>query len=156
MAKTPMRCPFSGKMCKECSAYRGRHYYLCNDKSYRGHIETKEETGNLHAHVAPEDKTALPTFESTGKMFDPWFVDNNNGECLPRIKLKVYYREDGTTKECDYEDAKKWEWNDPKIVRIIGNIHIGSVDKLRNVMCHKEAQGAREVELFEAPWFLLA
>lgn len=29
MAKVKMTCPFSGKPCRECSVYRGRHYYLC-------------------------------------------------------------------------------------------------------------------------------
>jgi hypothetical protein len=43
MAKEKMLCPFSGKLCKECPLYRGRHYYLCFNKSYRGHLENAEE-----------------------------------------------------------------------------------------------------------------
>jgi hypothetical protein len=39
MAKEDMICPFSGKLCRECAFYRGRHYYLCFNKKYRGHIE---------------------------------------------------------------------------------------------------------------------
>ncbi|GEM_PF-2823342 len=38
MAKWKMNCPFSGKGCKECSIYRGRHYFLCFSKRYRGVI----------------------------------------------------------------------------------------------------------------------
>lgn len=38
VAKTAMLCPFSNKLCKECAYYRGRHYYLCFSKEYRGHI----------------------------------------------------------------------------------------------------------------------
>lgn len=38
MAKTKMICPFSGKLCKECPQYRGRHYYLCFAKKYRGYL----------------------------------------------------------------------------------------------------------------------
>jgi len=37
-----MLCPFSGKLCKECPLYRGRHYYLCFSKKYRGHLEKSE------------------------------------------------------------------------------------------------------------------
>jgi hypothetical protein len=36
MAKTKMLCPFSGELCKDCPVYRGRHYYLCFNKKYRG------------------------------------------------------------------------------------------------------------------------
>jgi hypothetical protein len=39
MAKEEMLCPFSGKLCRECPLYRGRHYYLCFSKKYRGHLE---------------------------------------------------------------------------------------------------------------------
>lgn len=39
MAKEDMLCPFTGKLCRECSLYRGRHYYLCFNKKYRGHLE---------------------------------------------------------------------------------------------------------------------
>ena len=42
MAKEDMLCPFSGKLCRECSLYRGRHYYLCFSKKYRGHLEKPE------------------------------------------------------------------------------------------------------------------
>jgi hypothetical protein len=42
MAKEDMLCPFSGKLCKECPLYRGRHYYLCFSKKYRGHLEKSE------------------------------------------------------------------------------------------------------------------
>ena len=38
MAKTKMICPFSGKPCKECPIYRGRHYFMCFNSSYRGHL----------------------------------------------------------------------------------------------------------------------
>jgi len=42
MAKEDMLCPFTGKLCGECPLYRGRHYYLCFCKSYRGHLEKPE------------------------------------------------------------------------------------------------------------------
>jgi hypothetical protein len=42
MAKEDMLCPFSGELCRECPLYRGRHYYLCFSKKYRGHLEGSE------------------------------------------------------------------------------------------------------------------
>jgi hypothetical protein len=44
MAKEDMLCPFTGKLCRECALYRGRHYYLCFSKKYRGHLEKPEGT----------------------------------------------------------------------------------------------------------------
>jgi hypothetical protein len=43
VAKEDMLCPFSGKLCRECPLYRGRHYYLCFSKKYRGHLEKPGE-----------------------------------------------------------------------------------------------------------------
>jgi hypothetical protein len=43
MAKTKMICPFSGKICEECPMYKGRHYYLCFAKKYRGYLEDKKD-----------------------------------------------------------------------------------------------------------------
>jgi hypothetical protein len=42
MAKEDMLCPFTGKLCRECSLYRGRHYYLCFSEKYRGHLGKSE------------------------------------------------------------------------------------------------------------------
>jgi YHS domain-containing protein len=39
VAKEDMICPFSGELCRECPVYRGRHYYLCFSKKYRGLLE---------------------------------------------------------------------------------------------------------------------
>lgn len=36
MAKISTTCPFSNKACIECGVYRGRHFYLCFAKEYRG------------------------------------------------------------------------------------------------------------------------
>jgi hypothetical protein len=38
MAKAEMKCPFSGKMCRNCPVYIGRHYFLCFKPQYRGYI----------------------------------------------------------------------------------------------------------------------
>jgi hypothetical protein len=41
-----MLCPFSKELCRECTVYRGRHYYICFRKEYRGYIGQK-------GHVSP-------------------------------------------------------------------------------------------------------
>jgi hypothetical protein len=34
-----MKCPFSGKLCRNCSLYIGRHYFLCYQSRYQGYIK---------------------------------------------------------------------------------------------------------------------
>jgi len=41
VAKIPMLCPFSKELCRECTVYRGRHYYICFRKEYRGYLGPK-------------------------------------------------------------------------------------------------------------------
>jgi len=47
MAKIPMLCPFSKELCRECTVYRGRHYYFCFRKEYRGYLGQKSPIGGL-------------------------------------------------------------------------------------------------------------
>ena len=54
MAKAEMVCPFSGKLCRECPVYRGRHYYLCFSKKYRGHKENPDEVTEVSTPVISE------------------------------------------------------------------------------------------------------
>jgi len=143
-------------MCRECSFFRGRHYYLGTDEHYRGHIKLKKEVETKKGVLESENDSQLLNFNSIKKLCEPWSNGGNNRKCIPKIKVKVNYREDGTVRQYGYDEAKNWEWNDPKIVRTFSNIHIGSFDKLMDIMCYQEAKGAKEVEIFEAPWFLLA
>jgi len=34
LKETPV-CPFSGRACKECAVYRGRHFELCSSRNVR-------------------------------------------------------------------------------------------------------------------------
>jgi len=63
MAKEKMLCPFSGKLCKECPLYRGRHYYLCFSKSYRGHLENEGEAAGENKPGTAESNLAEPVWE---------------------------------------------------------------------------------------------
>lgn len=53
-----MICPFTGKLCRECALYRGRHYYLCFSKKYRGHLEKPGREARGNNPVTPEVKSA--------------------------------------------------------------------------------------------------
>jgi hypothetical protein len=54
MSKIPMLCPFSKNLCRECTVYRGRHYYMCLRKEYRGYLgreyDYMQKRGTLIAH----------------------------------------------------------------------------------------------------------
>jgi hypothetical protein len=67
VAKAEMICPFSGELCKECALYRGRHYYLCFCKSYRGYLE---KSGGISGVSAPDSSGVNPGkgLEIPGKM----------------------------------------------------------------------------------------
>jgi hypothetical protein len=64
VAKEDMLCPFSGKLCWECPLYRGRHYYLCFSKKYRGHLEKPGETTKGSnpgtSGVKPDEQLEVP------------------------------------------------------------------------------------------------
>lgn len=64
MAKHKILCPISGGACIECAIYRGRHYYLCYSKSFRGTSFDPERIKELKSAEAKEarDKTfGMPT-----------------------------------------------------------------------------------------------
>jgi hypothetical protein len=50
LAKREMLCPFSDKLCKNCSLYIGRHYFLCYKPSYRGHIKHTGRRVEKYSH----------------------------------------------------------------------------------------------------------
>ena len=83
MAKIRMLCAFSGKLCKECPVYRGRHYYLCFCDEYRGHLDELDKAGGT---VAPLDSglTAARKFEvpfiEPGSAIDPFVTIDERGE----------------------------------------------------------------------------
>jgi len=81
MAKEEMLCPFSGKLCRECPLYRGRHYYLCFSKKYRGHLEKPGETrgndlgdskANYDGHFKPLTKMPSAVDPFKRPMADIW------------------------------------------------------------------------------------
>jgi hypothetical protein len=76
MAKTKMLCPFSGDLCKNCSLYRGRHYYLCFHGNYRGHLHETGEVSHNHKFEIPYIK--LPHIKPI-KATDPYLIIKRGG-----------------------------------------------------------------------------
>lgn len=78
MAKVKMICPFSGKLCKECAIYRGRHYLLCFNKKYRGYLNESVEMPGVNTIVNFRNNTA-PLFNlkvlRNIEPIDPYVVD---------------------------------------------------------------------------------
>lgn len=53
-----MICPYSHYLCRECSVFRARHYYLCFCRDYRGYL------GDNQDEKAPPESTLLKETES--------------------------------------------------------------------------------------------
>jgi hypothetical protein len=89
----------------------------------------------------------LPTFPSTGKY--------SGKKANPLIKLKVIDVENGTTRTCGFDETKQWNWDNPEMMRVVDGWQITSVEMLSEIMCSKAEKGYEEVELYEAPRFML-
>jgi len=147
MAKTNMLCPFNYRLCEECPLYRGRHYYLSLCKKYRGYIgepEDKAKSGTDHQSI---------DFETLWKQVEPWAGRRQEAE--PKVKLKVIDMESGKVRVCELDEAKTWEWGNPEIMRMIGGVQITSWDKMVELVSFKAKKGYQEVEVYEAPRFIL-
>lgn len=75
-----MMCPFSGKLCRECPIYRGRHYYLCFNMQYRGHITGIYSDTKKNTSADPEDKIKefIQVPENMPSAFDPFEIPIND------------------------------------------------------------------------------
>ena len=147
MAKTNMLCPFNYRLCEECPLYRGRHYYLSLCKKYRGYIgEPVRNTKSSTNHQSVD-------FETLGRLAEPWA--DRRQEAEPKVKLKVIDMESGKVRVCELDEAKTWEWGNPEIMRMIGGVQITSWDKMVELVSFKAKKGYQEVEVYEAPRFIL-
>lgn len=73
MSKIKMMCPFSSKLCRDCTYYRARHYYLGYCRKYRGFIGDKEEMAKpLRANQ--NKKFEIPLVIRS-RAIDPFLID---------------------------------------------------------------------------------
>jgi len=78
MAKEKMICPFSNRLCEECALYRGRHYYLCFYRKYRGYLgapgEGTEEDFQPVPGAGSKGKFEIPSLIAVSAI-DPYAID---------------------------------------------------------------------------------
>jgi hypothetical protein len=148
MAKTSMLCPFNNKLCAECSFYRGRHYYLSLCTKYRGHIDRiKKEKSN-------KNEGNFPDFETIEKILEPWKSSSKQLEEID-IVLHITDMESGNRRECNYQETKTWDWDNPLIIRMLEVRHITSWAILCDILKYKTNKGDKYAELYEGPRFML-
>ena len=147
MAQIDMLCPFTEKLCDECPLYRGRHYYLGSCKNYRGYLGKAKgapKSGTDHQSV---------DFQALRKLMEPWAGHRVKAD--PKLRLKVIDMETGKARVCPLEEAKTWDWDNPKMMRMISGFHITSWERLTELASFKAKKGYREVEVYEGPRFML-
>ena len=76
MAKETMLCPISGRACRNCPLFIGRHYFMCYAKSRHPGPERVVKIQAEPAAIKAHGKFKLP--ELTG--FDPFLRGPGNNE----------------------------------------------------------------------------
>jgi len=157
MSKIAMVCPFTNNTCTECPIYRGRHHYLSFSKERQGSTKQQKEhskpfTFPLSIEFQGVRKSGgpyltLPPFPHTGK--------HKEKGSKPEIKLKVINVENRTSRICTFNETKEWNWHNPEMMRIIDGWQVTSMEMLLEMVCYKAEKGYEEVELYEAPRFML-
>jgi len=144
-----MVCPFSNKACKECALFRGRHHYLSFSQKRRGFMDEQEEHGKSCASPLSDD------FLTLSKSVEPWAGKYGQTKSEPAIRLKVVDMESRTTRICSVDELKEWDWGNSRICRLIEGRQVTNFDSLVAILCYKAETGSEEVELYEAPRFML-
>ncbi len=73
----------------------------------------------------------------------------------PKVTLRLIDVEHDTKRICTLEEAQTWDWSNPEIMRVIGDWQISSYEMLLSKLRDKEESGVTEVDLFEAPRFMM-
>lgn len=149
MANIAMTCPFSKKVCTDCVLYRGRHHYLSLSKQHQGH--TDQQKRHAKSRVLP----LFVEFRALRKSVEACSGNYSPTKSEPKIRVKVIDMESRTTRICDLNEVRRWDWSNPRIWRLIDGRQVTNLDSLMEILCHKAEKGHEEVELFEAPRFML-
>ena len=149
MIKTTITCPFSNKGCKECGVYRGRHHYLSLCNEHQGSSDPQKGHGKSPIHSLSLE------FQALKSAVRPVADKNNETRMELTMRLKVIDMESRATRICELSELKRWDWSNPKIWRLIDGRQVTSLDSLIEILCYKAEKGFKEVELYEAPRFML-
>jgi hypothetical protein len=93
-------------------------------------------------------------FEVLRKCSEPWAGKYGNARSQPRIQLKVIDVENRGVRICSLTEARKWDWTNRNIWRVIDGRQIRSLDRLVEILSHKAEAGLEEAEMYEAPRFM--
>jgi len=124
---------------------------LCNCKNYRGYIPHKDK-----AVPAPASDSVV--FEKLQRMMKPrstrfdsedWNIHGS------KIVLKVIDMETGNISTCEPESARKWNWDDPTIMRFVNGVHVHSWEKLEEILHYRMEKCAAELIIYEGPRFMM-
>jgi len=143
MTNVAMTCPFSKKVCTDCVLYRGRHHYLSFPKPRAGQMPADSRVRSLS-----------DDFELLQESSEPWAGKYDEARSEPAVRLKVIDVESRATRICSLSEARRWDWTNPGIWRVIDGRQIKSLDGLIEILCHKAEAGSEEAELYEAPRFM--
>jgi len=142
-------CPFTRKACIECALYRGRHHYLRCWSPLGNSADTSRKKSGA---------ASLRQSADLRRLRDPLRRGTGAGTGLkrePKIRLKITDIETGKTRACELSEAKTWDWTRSQMLRLIDGWQVTSLDHLMEIVFRKAEKGYQEVEICEAPRFML-
>ncbi len=81
--------------------------------------------------------------------------DTGGARREPSTKLRLIDVESEDTRVCDLREAEEWDFDRSRILRLVDGRQITSYDMLVEIACQKGAKGYDEIEVYEAPRFML-
>jgi hypothetical protein len=104
-----------------------------------------------------KSRVHLPSveFQALKIALKPSTDKNRETRMEPKIRLKVIDMESRATRICELSELKRWDWSNPKIWRLIEGRQVTNLDSLIEILRYKAEKGFEEVELYEAPRFML-
>jgi len=76
-------------------------------------------------------------------------------EKIRKMKLILLDRETGEERSCTLDEAETWDWADPEYWRIVNGWQITSFDGLLFLLSMKAEKGVTEIEILQAPRFMM-
>ena len=148
MDKSVRTCPFSNRACTECAIYRGRHRNLSFSKQHEGFPNRREE------HAKSRAFSPAVEFRALRKFAEPRTRQRQTKDGL-KIRVKVIDVETEETRMCGIHELEKWHWGNPRIWRLVDGRQVTDLDNLIDILHHKVEAGFEEVEIYEAPRFMV-